>query len=176
MQEWSITLLSLAVSTIVTTIIGYLIKRSFDKYFNRKQTQDDERKKQLQEAGKVLDANRDRELREIIREEFKIQVAELNTTVEGINTEVKKLQESADLNANATKCLLRDRILQIYYQCVTKGYKTSKEDENINHFYEAYKSLNGNSYVEECYEALKKLPIQEAPTSANILPNKKKGK
>lgn len=184
MQEWTVTLLSLATSTIVTSIIGYMIKRGFDKYFQKKEEESKKTQKRLEDAGKIVDANRERQLKEVIGnevktqnalivKEFKTQITELDSKITDIDKKVNNIKDTADLTADASRCLLRDKILQSYYACLNKGYKTSKEDENINHLYEAYKSLNGNSYVEECYETLKKLPVQEAPTALTTLSHKK---
>ena len=61
--------------------------------------------------------------------------------------------------ANGQKCQLRSEMLRIYY-----GNKDAKkirqyEYENFVHLYEAYKSLNGNSFIDKIYEEVQSWEI-----------------
>lgn len=53
--------------------------------------------------------------------------------------------------SNGTKCQLRSEMLRIYYHhCDTKVMR-QYEFENFIMLYEAYKALNGNSFIDKIY-------------------------
>lgn len=52
------------------------------------------------------------------------------------------------------KCLLRSEILRIYYRDLDKKEIRQYEFENFIKLYEAYKSLNGNSFVDAIAEEI----------------------
>ena len=54
--------------------------------------------------------------------------------------------------ANGTKCQLRSEMLRIYYQNRESGVIRQFEYENFVLLYEAYKALNGNSFIDKIYE------------------------
>lgn len=86
--------------------------------------------------------------------------SELNTNKE----DIKKINDSVDLIKEGILCSLRNKFLEIYIEVCDKGYKTQKEFENIEHIYDSYKKLGGNSFVESCYKEIKKLPTKEKLT------------
>lgn len=53
---------------------------------------------------------------------------------------------------NGMRCLLRDRMLRIYYHCKDQKKIRQYELENFVMLYEAYKALKGNSFIDEIYE------------------------
>lgn len=54
----------------------------------------------------------------------------------------------------ATKCSLRNDILQIYSGCKDKQEITLYEFEAISLSYELYKKLKGNSFVDSIYQEI----------------------
>ena len=70
--------------------------------------------------------------------------------------EKKKKEEE---ERNALKCLLRSAITKIYYKYTDLGYIPRFEKENVSYLYTQYKAMNGNSYVDEAYPEIMKLPI-----------------
>lgn len=59
----------------------------------------------------------------------------------------------------ALKCLLRSAITKIYYKYTELGYIPRFEKENASYLYSQYKAMKGNSYVDEIYPEIIKLPI-----------------
>ena len=53
---------------------------------------------------------------------------------------------------NATKCSLRNDILQIYTECKDQKKITLYQLEAISISYELYKKLKGNSFVQSIYD------------------------
>lgn len=59
----------------------------------------------------------------------------------------------------ALKCLLRSAITKIYYKYTELGHIPRFEKENASYLYSQYKAMKGNSYVDEIYPDIIKLPI-----------------
>lgn len=54
-----------------------------------------------------------------------------------------------------TKCQLRSEMLRIYYHNHEAGKIRQYEYENFVFLYEAYKALNGNSFIDKIYSEVK---------------------
>jgi hypothetical protein len=61
--------------------------------------------------------------------------------------------------SNGTKCQLRSEMLRIYYHNIKTGEIRQYEYENFIMLYEAYKALNGNSFIDKIYEEIHDLNI-----------------
>ncbi len=57
--------------------------------------------------------------------------------------------------ANGTKCQLRSEMLRIYYRNHDAKTIRQYEYQNFVELYDAYKALNGNSFIDEIYEKIK---------------------
>lgn len=57
--------------------------------------------------------------------------------------------------ANGQKCQLRNEMLQIYYRNREQETIHQYEYENFVMLYEAYKALNGNSFIDKIYNDVK---------------------
>lgn len=57
--------------------------------------------------------------------------------------------------ANGQKCQLRSEMLQIYYHNREREKIRQYEYENFVMLYEAYKALNGNSFIDKIYNDVK---------------------
>lgn len=108
------------------------------------------RKRILDSVGQI---NQDKELRASI-EELKDQVA-------GLQNSFKKLETDREKENEAMKCSLRNTLTHLYYKYSRIGEVPPLERENISMLYNAYISLNGNSYVKNCYEELMDLPTSK---------------
>lgn len=60
---------------------------------------------------------------------------------------------------NGTKCMLRSEMLRIYYRHQNSAEIRQYEYENFIYLYEAYKKLNGNSFIDKVYEEVKKFKV-----------------
>ena len=61
--------------------------------------------------------------------------------------------------ANGTKCQLRSEMLRIYYHNKESGKIRQHEFENFVLLYEAYKALNGNSFIDKINDEVKSWEI-----------------
>lgn len=61
--------------------------------------------------------------------------------------------------ANGQKCQLRSEMLRIYYHNRDKGIIRQYEFENFIKLYDAYKALNGNSFIDKVCEEVKEWKV-----------------
>ena len=73
----------------------------------------------------------------------------------------KPIEEKIDLIALGTQATLRNDLLNCYYACDKKGYKTHEDIQNFADMYEAYHNLHGNSFIEQTAKIFAKLPTEE---------------
>ncbi len=73
----------------------------------------------------------------------------------------KERQEKDERQEMALKCILRSSITKIYYKYIELGYIPQFERENVIYLHDQYKNMNGNSYVDEIYPEILKLPIKK---------------
>lgn len=59
----------------------------------------------------------------------------------------------------ATKCSLRNDILDIYDRCKDKKQITMYQKQSISYSYAQYKALKGNSFVEDIVKKINKFEI-----------------
>lgn len=85
----------------------------------------------------------------------------INDNLNDLNVKIDNLQEKTEANADGTKQILRYRLIKDMGKAINKGYVCIKDLTEINNLYESYKSLGGNSVVDEIYSKYVKLPIKE---------------
>ena len=89
-------------------------------------------------------------MKNIIKEEL----SPLNSSVGQLKDSIKTLEES-------NRATLRNDLLVSYRHCSEKGYKTLEDMQNWAHMYEAYKQLNGNSFIDSLKVDFENLPNEE---------------
>lgn len=135
----------------------YINERMKHKAQKKNKKEDEEEQKKLEDEQKAAEAAHKKymdDLRAIIKEENKASVAPLEAQME-------KFSNKLNIVADGTTDILRERLLSCYYKCMKKGYRTQYDYENVDHMFREYKSLNGNSFVEECVKKIKALPSEE---------------
>ena len=84
-----------------------------------------------------------------------------NELIATIKENNKPIEEKIDLIALGTQATLRNDLLNCYYACDQKGYKTYEDIQNFADMYEAYHNLHGNSFIEQTAKIFAKLPTEE---------------
>ena len=84
-----------------------------------------------------------------------------NELIATIKENNKPIEEKIDLIALGTQATLRNDLLNCYYACDKKGYKTNEDIQNFADMYEAYHNLYGNSFIEQTAKIFAKLPTEE---------------
>lgn len=82
----------------------------------------------------------------------------------GMMCEIQNIKDTISQFKNqkeSLKCLLRSNITSKYYVYKSIGEVPFYEKENMNYLYSQYKSMKGNSYVDELMEDFNNLPIKE---------------
>ena len=74
---------------------------------------------------------------------------------------IRSYKEKDLAQEEALKCLLRSSITKIYYKYIKQGSIPQYEKENVTYLHAQYKKMNGNSYVDELYPEIMKLPIEK---------------
>lgn len=65
------------------------------------------------------------------------------------------------IQEEALKCILRSNITSKYYVYTELKEIPYYEKENINYMHEQYKSMGGNSYIDEIITEINRLPIKK---------------
>ena len=88
------------------------------------------------------------------------KIDKLTELVEKTIQQNEQLQEEIDKQSKALQASLRNSILNLYYKSTEKGSLTMFEKQNLTMLYDNYKNLKGNSFISDCVEELKNLPIK----------------
>lgn len=150
MPDWVIAVISIAGSALISGVVGYLVKRTLDKYFAKK----DEEAEKLQKLKALEKEKEDVKLEEMIDRIVGKHIEPVKKDVDQINTKLTKV-------ADGTLDTLRDRILSSYYKCLEKGYRTQYDIDNVEHMYRDYLNLEGNTFVAECVGKFKNIPTEK---------------
>lgn len=101
-------------------------------------------------------------LNEIIMKVLLTIVGFIVTGILGYLTAKVKEYKKKDINQEeALKCLLRSTITSKYYVFHELGGIPQYERENLIYMYSQYKKMLGNSYIDEIYPEILKLPIKK---------------
>lgn len=81
--------------------------------------------------------------------------------LKGYKSRDAKQEEALLRQEAALLCLLRSNITSKYYVYTEVGEIPLYEKENIDYMAEQYKSMGGNSYIEQLVREINKLPIKK---------------
>lgn len=79
----------------------------------------------------------------------------------GVKKEKIEKEEAEQRQIETDKCLLRDRILEIYYKHHKDCIITYYEYEDIEFMYKQYKKLGGNSFVDKIWNEIQTWDVSE---------------
>lgn len=144
---WAITLISIAASALVSGVVGYLIKRYLNRYFDKRDKENDEKKTRLKELEYMKEEQDNKKL--------------VDTICSKIDEKVLPMEAQLKAIGGGTLSSLRNDILTCYYRCVEKGYRNDWDYTNIHDLYESYSELHGNSFVADVMERFDHLPTKE---------------
>lgn len=71
-----------------------------------------------------------------------------------IEQDISKLKEG-------TQASLRNDLLKTYNHCNRQGYKTKEEMQDFVDMFDAYRKLDGNSFIVELNEEFKNIPLKD---------------
>ena len=165
MEAWATALISIAGSAAVSGIVGYLIKRSLDKLFKRKDEEETRRKAEEAEYKKLKEQRLREERRQDVQLAIEAGIKPLNDKIDSLDCKLTKV-EGASLST------LRDAITSCYYKCSEKGYRNDYDYQNVHHMYDNYRELNGNSYIADIVSRFDALPPKEDTVPTKVVERK----
>ena len=139
-------LITLAASTIITTIIGLLIKRSFNNFF-KKRADAEEKQKNTADKLKGFEDQRDCESR---KKDMKDAIEEAITPIKQDLAIVKKGIQAG----------LRHDLVQMADEWLPKGYCPRTVKIDFENEYNQYHALGKNGVMDNTYQAILDLPEQ----------------
>lgn len=156
--SWLGPVLTIIVSAVIPTVVGYLIKRTLDKHFNERDAIEKKNKKEHDELQKIKEEKEREERKDDMKETVKEAIKPLEKKVE-------VLHEKLFVNSEGTVTLLRDRMKITKDIYIARGYASDSDKANWNQLYKAYKQLGGNHFKE--YVDQWKVSIEELPATKN---------
>jgi hypothetical protein len=100
--------------------------------------------------------------KEIISKVVLTVVGFIATGVMGyLSAKIKQYKKRDISQEEALKCLLRSAITSKYYVYTEMKEIPFYERENITYMYKQYKNMDGNSFVDEIYPEILKLPVKK---------------
>lgn len=76
-----------------------------------------------------------------------------------INETLRGIQDSLTNHSNATRNIIRIKLVNTMNFAMKRGFTTTVEFQEITNLYDSYKKLNGNSVVDRIFLDYSKLPI-----------------
>lgn len=149
-----ISIVGTILAIILSVSIPLIIKHYLQKYIDKKDAENLELEQLRHDKRRE---ERMKEIRGIVIESVEpinSQINDISTKVDGINNQLKKVEDGA-------LSTLRNDILTCYYRCAEKGYCNDYDYTNIHHMYESYDALKGNSFVADVVKRFDKLPRKE---------------
>ena len=165
MPLWLTIVLALGGSALISTVIGFITTRALKNIADKKDKEKAEKEQKELKDKADLEKFRYQQEREERRNDTKDIV---NDALKGINVQLQVLNKRfdhvdsvLDIHGEANLASLRNDILNFYYLCVDKGYRSDEDYTNMDDMYKAYVKLDGNSFIEDKIKEFKKLPTKE---------------
>lgn len=86
-----------------------------------------------------------------------IQNNMLHVNLEMVHNQIVMIQTSDRIQSEGLQSLLREHLLTIMEPCIYQNYVDDHTRENVEHMYEAYRSLGGNGMIEALYKQFAEL-------------------
>lgn len=141
-------MLSLVVSAIVSILtvlgIGTVSKLFWEDRHKKKAEETEEAKQRKKEERK-------KEIIEAVKET-------MNPCSTKIVESVQKIEKRLDLSEKCDQAVLRNSLMNLYYACNAKGFRTEDDSKNYREMHEAYNAVGGNSFIDSdvsrCFDNL----------------------
>lgn len=169
-MEWWQTLLMTGGTCLITLIVTFIFNSIVNRPAKKKAEKEEEEKKRKEELFALK-----KELIEVIndiksktveeREGCKKDHCSLVKIINKIQEDMKKNQLKADrtseLQNASLQSVLRDLLKIRYLEWLDKGYTTIDAKDDLEHMYQAYHGLGGNSTITTLRDKFIKLPLRE---------------
>lgn len=165
MSTWE-TILTTAVTCFITLLVTFIFNWVVNRPAKKKKEKEIEKQERAEELNKIKEELNKimQELRDDVTEERAGCKKDHCSLVTLIKTMQEKLTKSEMMDialSNGLQSVLRDLLKIRYLEWVGKGYTTIDAKDDLEHMYEAYHNLGGNSTITELRNKFIKLPLQE---------------
>lgn len=163
MPEAVVWVLSIAIPTLITTVVGVVAKKWLDKYYSKKEAEENKRFEEMKELEHYRDEEQRKEFVEIVEE--------------SVTKATKPIRDDLALLKKGNQASLRHNLYEIYDFWAPKGYCPRDVKVDFENLYLSYHNLGKNGVMDACYESLMALPDEKVAQSgkkkqsANILDN-----
>ena len=147
-------LITLVLSGILIPISTRIVGRKMTTYFDNKDKAKEEQEAEKLRLQTLEKQEAEKKLIATVDNVVKTHTDPIDKELETINTKLSKV-------ADGTLDTLRDRILTVYYKCLEKGYRSEYDIANVDHMYNDYVALNGNSFVDDCMKKFRQIPTEK---------------
>lgn len=93
--------------------------------------------------------------------ELKRSINDLKQETIVLSQKITVVEDNLSKQGEGLTSSLRNDIHKRYLECKTKGYRTSWDTQSVDHMFESYENLGGNSFVKECLEEFHNLPLED---------------
>ncbi len=115
LPSWAIAVISLIGSTIVTTLVGLIIKQSFKKYLDKKEELDSESRRKDAELKMFHDEEK--------RQQHRADIAEgVTTAIKPLDEKINRIEETLTLDKAATVTTIRATLKSLRDKYVAQGF------------------------------------------------------
>lgn len=154
LPTWANTLIIAAVSTIVTSIVGFIIERALKRHF-------DQRERILSENEQYKHDMRREERKREIGEIVSNAITPINERLDEVDKKIDKIQEDLKLDREGTVVQMRVTMMDLHKKYTKQGYADTHEKATWDELYNRYKQLGGNhfaEYIDRYKSDIEKLP------------------
>ena len=141
LPSWAIAVISLIGSTIVTTLVGLIIKQSFKKYLDKKEELDSESRRKDAELKMFHDEEK--------RQQHRADIAEgVTTAIKPLDEKINRIEETLTLDKAATVTTIRATLKSLRDKYVAQGFADVGDKATWEELYNNYRSMGGNHFKE----------------------------
>lgn len=169
-MEWWQTLLMAAGTCLVTLIVTFVFNWFTNRPAKKKKEKEDEEKRLDNKLDVIKQGLQElvEKLKEEVIEERKgcksdhcSLVKIINKIQEDMKTNQLKADRTSELQNASLQSVLRDLLKIRYLEWLDKGYTTIDAKDDLEHMYQAYHGLGGNSTITTLRDKFIKLPLRE---------------
>lgn len=141
LPAWLITTISLIGSTIITTVVGLIIKHYFTKFMNKKEAEQLKREKENQELMEFREQKH--------REERKADVLEnVGALIKPLEQKIDRIENIVLVDKEATITDIRASMKSMRDRYKAQGFADAGDKATWNELYDNYKQMGGNHFKE----------------------------
>lgn len=146
-ETWIVGILLTAVEIVITTVLGLIIKRAWDK----KEKERQELEALREEKQQAIENTRCDSMKSAIHEEIKSVRGDFKTELEPIKDDLDNMKKGMQKD-------IRRSLRQDGEMLLNRGYATQSEKTEFDELYWAYHNLGKNGVMDTLHDQIMNLP------------------